>query len=608
MKTFFASLLGTLAGMMILFLGGGLLLFLLLMGVAALSQPKSAAVTPGSYLVLDLRMNITDAPAQFDDTTLTAAFSGTDLPGQFQHRLVTRALHEAAKDNRIAGVAIRGSFTPSGLGTSFASLAEVRRGLEVIKEAGKPIKAYLEYPDARDLYVASVADDIALDPNGVLLMPGLASQPTFYAGLFDRFGIGVQTAKAGKFKSAIEPYTREDLSPENREQLEHILNDLWSDIRDTIAAARDIDPQELQRLVDVGEAFLADDVLAAGMVDRLIYFDEFIDELKEATGYGNSPKPFKQVSFRNYISQINQVRAGAEAEPEQTGGESGRVGVVVAEGVIVDGEGRFDQIGGARFARAIRSMRQDSDIKALVLRVNSPGGSATASDQIRRELSLAAEKMPVIVSMGGYAASGGYWISAESDKIFAEPTTVTGSIGVYGMLINIQELGNEYGVTWDTVKTGTFADAATLARPKTEAEMALFERAITDVYDDFIHLVSTGREIDPQAVNEIAQGRVWSGFAAREIGLVDELGGLADAIAAAAEQAGLESGFRLTEFPRKRALADALAEAINRMPARVFTPSLAKELLSSLSRVSDELGQFNDPRGIYARMPLELQL
>lgn len=608
MKSFFASFLGSLTAFAVLVVLGGVALFGLLFAAAALSEPKSASVTPGSYLVFDLRMNITEAPAQFDDSMFSAALTGTDLPGQYQHRLVVRALHEAAADDRIAGVVIKGSFTPSGFGTSFASLQEIRRALEAVKSAGKPIKAYVEAPDIRDYYIVSVADEISMDPNGGVLMPGLASQPTFYAGAFERFGVGVQTARAGKFKSAIEPYIRQDLSPENREQLQAILDDLWMEMRDEIAAARGKSPDELQALVDRGEAFIAEHVIAHGLVDRLIYLDVFLDEIKEATGRADSSRPFKQVSLRSYVGQISKVAAGVEAEPSVDGDESGRVAVVFAEGVIVVGEGRFDQVGGERYARAIRQLRQDDDVKALVLRVNSPGGSAVASDQILRELSLAAEEMPVVVSMGGYAASGGYWISARGDRIFAEPTTITGSIGVYGMVPNIQELGNDLGLTWDTVKTGTFADAMTMARPKTDDEMALLQRLISSTYDDFLTLVSEGRKLPLEEVSKLAEGRVWSGKAAAEIGLVDEIGGLADAIAYAAEMAELDSDVRVTEFPQKRELADAIAEAMNRLQTKVKGPSLMAEVMAPFEELAAEIGQFNDPRGIYARMPLELEL
>jgi len=608
MKSFFASFLGTLVAFVVLIIGGGVVLFVLLFAAAAFSEPKSAAVPTGSYLVFDMRMNITEGPAQFDNSMLTAVLSGADQPGQFQHRLVVRALHEAAVDDRIKGVVIEGSFTPNGFGTSFASLQEIRRGLEAIKATGKPIKAYLESPDLRDYYIASVADDIAMDPNGAILVPGLAAQPTFYAGTFEKYGVGVQTARAGKFKSAIEPFIRKSLSPENREQLQSILDDLWTEMRDEIAHSRAIEPAMLQRLIDTGDAFMAEDAEQHGVVDRTIYRDVFLDELKVATGRENSTRPYKQVGLRAYIGQISQVAAGVEAEPAKSGDESGRVAVVFAEGVIVDGEGGFDQVGGTRFARAIRELRQDDDIKAMVLRVNSPGGSATASDQILRELTLAAEEMPVVVSMGGYAASGGYWISAMGDKIFAEPTTITGSIGVYGMLVNIEELGNDFGLTWDTVKTGTFADAMSAARPKTDQEMAIFQKMISRTYDDFIALVATGRDLEEAEVREIAQGRVWSGTAAKAVGLVDEIGGLADAIAAAAELADLDSRFKIKEFPRKRELADAIAEAMSRLQTRVRGGGIWEQIMQPLDELSADIGQFNDPRGVYARMPLELEL
>lgn len=580
--------------------------FFFLVGAAALSEPESASVPSGSYLVFDLRANITDAPAQFDDSALTAAFGGYEAPIQLQHRMVTRALHEVAKDDRIKGVVIKGSFTPGGYGTSYASLAEIRRALLVVKDAGKPIHAYLEYPDLRDYYIASVADDIALDPNGGVLMPGLASQPMFYAGLFEKYGIGVQTARVGKFKSAVEPYTRSDLSPENREQLQQILDDLWFDMRDTVADARSIEPEELQSLLDSGDGYLADDVLAEGLVDRLVYIDEFLEDIKKATDREGSSKSFKQVGLGQYIRQISQVSPGAEAEPATDGAESGRVAVVYAEGAIVNGEGDFTEVGGARYGRAIRQLRQDPDIKAIVLRVNSPGGSAVASDQVLRELTLAAKQMPVVISMGGYAASGGYWISANGARIFAESTTITGSIGVFGMLLNVEGLANDFGLTFDTVKTGNFADSMTIARPKTSEEMALIQKSVSAIYDDFIELVSTGRGIEEERVREIAEGRVWSGKSALELGLVDEIGGLSDAISYAAETAGLESDFRLREFPRKRDFAEVLSEALNRFQVKLRGDGIATQIETRIETAQAELEAFNDPRGVYARMPLEL--
>ncbi|WP_221028871.1 signal peptide peptidase SppA [Actomonas aquatica] len=607
MKTFFASLLGTVTGLILFVIGGTLMMFIGLMVISKLGEPPKPQVEKGAYLVFDLSSNISDAPQEIDNNAIIAAFSGQDLPSQLQTRLVTRALRAAAKDDRIEGVLLKGSFAPAGYGTSFATLQEVRRALETFKEEGKPVQAFLQYPDTRDFYVASLADDIALDPQGMVLIPGLASQPTFYAGAFEKYGIGVQITRVGKYKSAVEPYTRGDFSPENREQLTSLLNSLWGELRDTVAEARDIKPADLQALIDAGEAFVPADALKAGLIDRLAYTDEILSELKEKTDVDDPKKPFKQVSLGEYIAQMGKVRAAPEEQPKDDGDEDGRVAVIYAEGAIVDGQGTPTDVGGAKFAREIRRLRQDPKVKAIVLRVNSPGGSAAASEHIQRELRLAAEKMPVVVSMGGYAASGGYWISAYGDRIFAEPTTITGSIGVFGMILNIEELGNSFGFTWDTVKTGEFADALSIARPKTDEEMALAQRVTDSIYADFIQKVAEGRDLDPDHVREIAQGRVWTGEQAIEIGLVDELGGLADAIAFAAKEADLESDFMVTEFPRPKELAEVIAEAMQRLsPTSVEAPSILEEAAQRLEADLGQLRQFNDPRGVYARLPVEL--
>ncbi|MCF3651970.1 signal peptide peptidase SppA [Synoicihabitans lomoniglobus] len=605
MKTFFASLLGSLTGFLLLFLGGGFLLFLFMMFAAAMGEPQQQAIKSGSYVVFDLSTNISDAPVQLDDSAILAAFSGQDVPAQLQTRQVTRALHEIAQDDRIAGVYLTGSFTPQGYGTSFATLQEVRRGLEAIKAAGKPIQAYLDYPDTRDFYLASVADDIGIDPNGVLLMPGLATEPTFLAGLFDKFGIGVQVSRVGKYKSAVETYTRRDFSAENREQLESLLGDLWTQLRDTVATARGMDPATFQSLVDSGKSFIVSDLVEAGLVDRVLYADEIYDELKQLTGVTEPKEAFKQVNLTAYIRQMSKVQVGAEESPAVFGSKQGKVAVIYAEGAIVGGQGRPTDVGGKKFSREIRRLRQDPSVKAIVLRVNSPGGSAAASEHIQRELRLAMEKMPVVVSMGGYAASGGYWISAYSHRIFAEPTTITGSIGVFSMLFNIQELGHDLGLSWDSVKTGEFADALSASRPKTEAELALFQRGTDDIYRQFVAKVAEGRGLDPARVEEIAQGRVWSGTSALEIGLVDEIGGLADAIAFAASEAGLSEKFRLYEFPRKKELAEVIAEAINKLQPGSAHSGLISQVSSKIEASLEQLEQFNDPRGIYARMPTE---
>jgi protease-4 len=418
----------------------------------------------------------------------------------------------------------------------------------------------------------------------------------------------VQVSRVGQFKGYVEPFTRRDLSPENREQMTRLLTDVWSELRDTIAEARGLDPTALQAMVDEGTAFYPQRALEHRLVDRLAYRDEIVGELKQVTGRTAGRDTFKQVALPAYIRQLNLVESGHEEAPATNGDSDGRVAIVYAEGAIVDGEGRIGEVGGETYAREIRRLRGDPHVKAIVLRVNSPGGAVTASEHIQRELRLAQKSKPVVVSMGTYAASGGYWISAYADRIYAEPTTITGSIGVFAVFFNIQELGNNLGFTWDTVKTGEYADALTIARPKTPAEMALVQGFVDWTYDNFINKVAEARRLPPATVEEIAQGRVWSGAAAKELGLVDEVGGLADAVAHAAERAGLRSSFRITEFPQHKELSQVIAEALGRIQPTTARSRITQEILRRAEEPLELFQQFNDPRGVYARLPFDFRI
>jgi len=283
--------------------------------------------------------------------------------------------------------------------------------------------------------------------------------------------------------------------------------------------------------------------------------------------------------------------------------------VVYAEGEIVDGEGDQTEIGGAKFAREIRRLREDASVKAIVLRVNSPGGSAGAAETIQRELRLARKAKPVIVSMGSYAASGGYWISTFGDRIFAEPSTITGSIGVFGILMNIQKIANDHGVTFDSVKTGKFADSLTITRPQTPQELEVIQKMVDWIYSQFVAKVAEGRRLPVSRVEEIAQGRVWSGIDAKRIGLVDELGDLDSAIKYAGERAGLGAHFRVTEYPRSRNLSEAIAEMLGKIaPAglHLHSTGLVGEITGRIESEFAWLRSLNDPRGVYARMPVDL--
>jgi protease IV len=613
MKNFLASMLGALAALVIFSMGLVVVFFGFLGIIAAVSsagRERTPSVERGSYLVVDLATNITDAPAQFD-------FDFGDLGDRgktMQLRTVTRALRAAASDRNIAGVFLKGTVTPLDYGSGFAALKELRAALLAVRAAGKPVKAYLTYATTRDLYLASVASDVAVDPYGMIIMPGLATEPVFFAGAFEKYGVNIQVTRVGKYKSYVEPFTRKDMSPENREQLQKLLDDIWGNLVADIAQGRRLTPVQVQAVVDAEGIIRPEAALAAKLVDHIQYRDEVIDELKKLTGRSGSKQSFKQISLADYAR--NEGEPGLVVENLNGPGKAnfmgggGHLALVYAEGDIVDGEGEATNVGGAKFAAEFRRLRQDDDVKAIVLRVNSPGGSSSASEAILREVRLARKVKPVVVSMGTYAASGGYWISTYGDRIFAEPTTITGSIGVFGIQFDVQKFANDHGITFDSVKTGKFADMLTIARPKTDAELAVFQRMVDWIYGEFVAKVADSRTLKKEFVEEIAQGRVWSGTEAKKLGLVDEIGGLDAALAYAAKKGGLGENYRLSEFPRKKQFAEALGELLGKInPSSAQARSgVVGQLMQRVESDLKSLQSFNDPAGIYARLPLDLTI
>ena len=516
-----------------------------------------------------------------------------------------------ANGERIAGVFITGDLEPDAFGSGYATLKEVRGAIETFKASGKPVVAYLTQATTKSYYLASAATDLALDPYGLIFMPGLASEPAFFAGAFEKYGINVQVTRVGKYKSAVEPFTRREMSPEAREELQKLLGDIWSGLLVEIGTSRNLTPEKLQSTVDTEGLIRASAAKEQGLIDRVAYRDEVYDGLKAKTGRAGSKEPFKQVTLADYAEVAKDVldRLPQDGDAPKSGGRGGRLASVYAEGEIVDGEGDDDQVGGTRFSRELRKLRHDESVKAVVLRVNSPGGSASASEVIQREIRLLKKVKPVVVSMGTYAASGGYWIAAYGDKIFAEPTTITGSIGVFGIQFDVKKLANDFGVTFDSVKTGKFADAMTISRPKTPEELAVLQRMIDWIYGEFIAKVAEGRNLTPARVEEVAQGRVWSGSDAKEIGLVDELGGLDAAIAYAAEKAGLGSNYRLVEIPRHKELIELIQEYIEGVaPRYASSNTLVGKIAARIEAELKLLRAFNDPQGIYARLPYRLDV
>lgn len=599
-------MLGALAALLVFAVGGGVLLVGLFVALAAISgaEKSAPAVERGSYLVFSLSTNITDAPAPID----LGVFGGRQESTQL--RTITRAIRAAAADDRIAGVFLTGDLTPEAFGAGYAALSEVRKALNDFKATGKPIVAYLTFATTKTYYLASAASDLVIDPYGIILMPGLASEPTFYAGAFEKYGINVQVTRVGRYKSAVEPFTRREMSPENREELQELLNDIWGSLLADVAPSRDLTPEQIQSTVDAEGLIRALPAKESRLVDRIAYRDEVYDALKARTGRAGSKEPFKQITLTDYSKIVKDgadltTAGGAKKKPS---GKGGRIAVVYAEGEIVDGEGDLGEIGGSKLSRELRKLRQDSNVKAVVLRVNSPGGSAAASEVIQREVRLIKKVKPIVVSMGSYAASGGYWISAYADRIFAETATITGSIGVFGLQFDIQKLAGNFGVTFDSVKTGKFADALTISRPKSPEELAVLQRMVDWIYAEFVAKVAEGRNLPPEKVEAIAQGRVWSGSDALENGLIDELGGLDAAIAHAAEKAGISGNYRLVELPRQKELLEVIQDFLERA-----APGSAKTATGLVAKIARQLEAemkvvraFNDPHGVYARLPLTI--
>lgn len=605
-KQTFASLLGTVLGLMIFF-GISTTGILLLLFAVTSSRDTTPQVEDKSVVVFDLSMNITDRPPSSGEL-LQRALSGVEIQ-RMTLRSVLDTVEKARLDPRIVGIYLDASSTNSVGSTGFASLMEIRQALEKFRESGKKVVAYGVGLNERQYYLTSVADTVVLNPVGLMQVKGLSSQPLFLAEAFDKFGIGVQTVRAGKFKGGVEPFILNELSDENRQQMQQLLEDVWGNWRTTVGDSRKITPEQLQAIADNQVILSPDEAKTRGLIDQVAYQDEVVADLKQLTESSATARSFQQINLINY-AQVSGRTLGVERNSPN------KIAVVYAEGEIVDGRGEDGQIGGDRFARIFNQIRQDDNIKAVVLRINSPGGSATASEVIHREVKLTRELKPVVVSMGNVAASGGYWIASDSNRIFAESTTVTGSIGVFGVLFNGQQLANDNGITWDTVKTASYADTETLARPKTPPELEIYQRSVNRIYDTFLDRVVQGRKLPAPKVADIAQGRVWSGMAAKEIGLVDEIGGLQAAIAHAAQAAELENDWQLQEYPRVSTLEERFfGRAVQEISTILQISGLAAQpshpLMAELEKLQQQMTiiqKMNDPHGIYTRLPFNFQL
>jgi protease IV len=597
MKSFFGSFFGALFAIFLL-VGIALVGIIAVIALIGISQ-KVPTVADNSLLVLDIALPIPDAPPEFNASQLFGGLNDEQQETPVTLRDVLRAINRAATDPKIKGIFITGNLVPvAGYASSYPALKEIREALGKFKESHKPVYAYLQFPFTLAYYLESVADQLFVDPQAEFILRGPSSSPLYYAGALKKFGVGVQVFRAGKYKSFVEPYIRENMSPENREQLEKLFGDIWREVTTTIEQARGLPSGSFEKLINENGLIDGELAVKSKLGTELISLSQVMDRLKTQYGSDQLHRTFRQVTVSSYLSAL-------ERNPKGQSDSGSKIAVVYAEGEIVDGEGSAADVGGERYAREIRKFRLDPSVKAIVLRVNSPGGSGFASEEIYRELKAAGETKPVVVSMGGYAASGGYYISVASKHIFAEPTTITGSIGVFGLEVNFEKIAADNGITTDSVTTTN--PLATLFNPlkqKSDADMAILQKAVDKFYDQFVDRVSQGRHLDAAQVNEIAQGRVWSGSEAVRIKLVDDIGGLYSAIAYASGLVHLGDQPRITEFPERKDLSEKLKELFKstpRPPVAQFDPV---ELTGQ--EIENELKDFralNDPEGIYARFP-----
>lgn len=577
-KFMFASCLGS-ALMLIV-------LMIVLICMAGSSSNNKVSVKPKSVLYMNLNYEI---PERTTDGDLTAALMGlqnneTDNAGLND---IIANIDYAKNDDNIAGIFLE----LSSMSTSTANLEEIRHHIEGFKESGKFVITYGESLSQSAYYLATSGDEIYLNPDGMLDIHGMASQIMFYKRLLDKLDIEIQIIRGpnNKFKSAVEPYFLEKMSDANREQMTKLLTTMWDKIVDDISISRGISTQKINQLADeLALTFDAKIALEEGFVDGLAYRDEIITRIKDLAGIDKAKKI-------NVLT--NSQYANARPEPKA---KADKIAIIYANGQIIDGKGDDSTIGSITLSKAIREARENKKVKAIVMRVNSPGGSALASEVIRREVELAKAEKPFIISMGSYAASGGYWISTEGDYIFADPTTLTGSIGVFGTVPNAKKFLNEtVGLTFDVVKTNKNADFGSLAEPMTDYQKAMMQKYVGNTYNDFTALVARTRGLRQSYVDSIGQGRVWAGVDALEIGLVDELGGLDKAIAYAAEKANLTE-YSLKDYPKQKDMMEMLLGGSMPEP---YTKALLKKRLGKNYTYLETVENMSRLEGVQALMP-----
>ena len=588
MKNFLSSLLATITGLVIM----TVLVFLIFMGIIAASTSKDPVeVKENSLLVAKFNAKIMD---RANEDPFALLFSGNFMYDEIMGlNQILKDLDKAKADDNIEGIFMRLGAVSAGI----ATLGEIREAMLDFKESGKFIYAYSDAYTQKSYYLASVADSVFMTPEGMFLFNGMSAEVMFYKDALEKVGVEMQVIRHGTYKGAVEPFLRNDLSPENREQIESYVGALWGKIVEDISVSRGMSVEKLNRIADDLSTIDSDQLVETGMIDGLIYYDEMLTLMKGKMGV-EEEDDLEAVSLKSY------KEAPVKKKKEYS---KDKVAVIYAMGTVVDGNAGEGYISSERISKAIRKARRDKSVKAIVFRINSGGGSGSASDVIHREVMLAAKEKPVVASMGDVAASGGYYIAAPADTILAGPATITGSIGVFGLFPNVQKLMNDkIGVTTDVVKTNENSNILTAMDPLDPDERVIVQKMIDDFYVNFVNIVAEGRGKSYDEIDAIAGGRVWAGSNALELGLIDMYGGLQKSIEVAAEMAGLED-YRVQSLPR---LEDPMAAIMKQLTggSMVRTDRILQRELGLSYRHYRKIQDIQKMHGIQAIMPYEIEL
>ena len=583
-KSFFASILGTLTALGVFFV----IVLLIISGFASLMNAPSGggSISDNSVLKLDLNGTILDRAPTFDELqrVLGLEENTLGLPN------IIAAIDKASKHDKIKGISLRADFISAG----WAQTRSIRNALLRFKESGKFIYSYGDIYSQKGYYLSSVSDSIYLNPLGALEFKGLASEVLYYKNFQDEYGLKMEVIRQGKYKSAVEPYLENEMSPANRYQIKSLLKDIWETLKTEIAHARNLTPEILDKIIEDQKINIAIDALTENLIDGLIYKDIFEQKIKTRMDIAFEDD-LKIVSIEKLNNNISTYNASIKD----------RIAIVYARGPILYGEGTENIIAQGVFVETLETLAKDDWIKAVVLRIESPGGSALTSELLWRAIENLKEKKPFIVSMGNVAASGGYYIAAGADQIFADPLTITGSIGVFATLPNANGLMKNLGINAQTVETHKNALGYSPFQPLSKAFEKQTLLGIENIYTIFKKRVIDGRGLSPEAVENIAQGRVWTGKQALKNGLVDYLGGLDDALAAAAKAANLED-YNKMEYPIFKEDLESILSGIT--PSLKLKSSLIEWLPKNLKHSVEITKTENSLLSIQALVPFELSI